>query len=274
MRMHGRVWNVAGNFHDWTKACGWRVALTWAVYGMMRKLGFQQPAGRIKIKPRDAIYPVIARLGGASDMSGIQQIFVENEYSCMRDIIPLDFILDLGANVGYSSAYFLSCFPNATVVAIEPSPDNFELCRQNLLPYGDRAKVVLGAIWSERSSLVISRGAFGDGREWATQVQESQGVEGEATVEGWDVRSLLHLVGGTQVDLLKCDIERSEIQLFGGNCSSWLAGVRNICIELHGPDCSQVFFNALKDYDYDFGRSGELTICRNLRPKQAFTIQY
>ncbi len=39
--------------------------------------------------------------------------------------------------------------------------------------------------------------------------------------------------------------------------------IRNICIELHGKGCEEVFFAALKDFDYKLGHSGELAICRN-----------
>jgi FkbM family methyltransferase len=174
--------------------------------------------------------------------------------------------LDLGANVGYSSAYLLSCFPNATVVAIEPDPDNLEVCRENLAAYGERAKVVRGGVWSKRARLKLSREA-GAGRDWAVQVRESTDTEDKATVEAWDVPSLLQLAGETQIDLLKCDIERSEIEVFGPTSAAWLSQVRNICIELHGPDCKQVFLDALKDFDYDITTFGELTICRNLHRK-------
>jgi hypothetical protein len=36
---------------------------------------------------------------------------------------------------------------------------------------------------------------------------------------------------------------------------------------LHGPDCKEVFLDALKDFDYDLGSSGELTVSWNLQPK-------
>jgi hypothetical protein len=71
------------------------------------------------------------------------------------------------------------------------------------------------------------------------------------------------------VDLLKVDIERSEIELFAKNTDSWLPRVKNICIELHGPDCEAAFFSALAPYDFEVSHSGELTICRDLRPKKS-----
>ena len=223
-------------------------------------LGAPEPASA-RIKTRHARYPVIARLGNSSDLKVFRQIFVNDEYACMRNISGA-FILDLGANVGFTSAYFLSRFPAAKVLAVEPDPGNFEQCRQNLAPYGDRAKVLLGAAWSTHSRLALSPGTLG---EWGIQVVEGEGQQ--ATVEAWDVPGLLQLAGEEQIDLLKVDIERSELQVFGRSSSSWLPRVRNICIELHGEDCKCVFFEALKEFEYDLECSGELTITKNLRPR-------
>jgi FkbM family methyltransferase len=246
------------------KSFGLRAAVTLVIDRALSALGFSQTT-ILRIKPRQAKYPVLARLGRSSDMSLFHEIFTFDEYACIRDISPARVILDLGANVGYSSAYLLSCFPTAKVVAVEPDPDNFELCRKNLAPYGDRAQVVLGAVWSKRCKLALSRGTFGDGREWATQVRESEGKDTEATVEAWDVPGLLHLAGGESIDLLKVDVERSELEIFSSSSSSWLPKVRNICIELHGDDCREVFLGALKEFEYDSGISRELMICRNLQ---------
>ena len=70
------------------------------------------------------------------------------------------------------------------------------------------------------------------------------------------------------MDLLKVDIERAELTVFGESAGSWLHRVRNICIELHGKDCEEVFFSALNDFDYELEHYGELTICRNLRARE------
>jgi hypothetical protein len=75
------------------------------------------------------------------------------------------------------------------------------------------------------------------------------------------------MTGEAQVDILKVDIERSELHLFCSNSSSWLPKVRNICIELHGADCTEVFIDSLRAFDYDLENTGELTVCRNLRLK-------
>jgi FkbM family methyltransferase len=264
--MLNRITRRLGVLQNWRTTAGWRAGLTFGAYRAKTALGFPEPS-TLQLKPRQTSYPVAARLSGSSDLDVFQQIFVIDEYSCVQDIPAPRLILDLGANVGYSSAYFLSKFPIVNVIAVEPDPSNFEMCRINLSPYGSRAQIVLGAAWSNRSKLVLSRGTFGDGREWASEVREIEENNEVATVEGWDIPSLLNLTKEQQIDLLKVDIEGSEVSIFGPSSSSWLPKVRNICIELHGPQCEKVFFDAMKNFEYDLGHCGELTVCRNLREK-------
>jgi FkbM family methyltransferase len=261
-----RIAQKLESLQKWRRSAGWRGALSVGVHRARRAFGLPEPS-TLRLRPRHAMHPVLARLGGSSDLDVFRQIFIFDEYSCVRDIHSPYLIFDLGANVGYSSAYLLSKFPTAAVVAVEPDPANFELCRKNLAPYGDRAQIVLGAAWSKRSKLALSRGTFGDGREWATEVKESQGNGDLAVVEGWDIPSLVRLTDKQQIDLLKVDIEGSEVQIFGANSSEWLPKVRNICIELHGRQCDEMFFSSLKDFEYELSHSGELTVCRNLRRK-------
>ncbi|MGA3010346.1 MAG: FkbM family methyltransferase [Terracidiphilus sp.] len=216
--------------------------------------------------PRQALHPLAMRLRHSSDMDAFSQIFIGEEYSALKNLENAVLVLDLGANVGYSSAWFLSCFPNARVVAVEPDPLNVEVCGVNLKPYGDRALLLHGAVWNECTTLCLSRGSYGDGRDWATQViRPSQDRVGD--VRAWDVGSLIDMAGVAKVDLLKVDIERAELAVFGETAKQWLFKVRNICIELHGPDCQGAFFNALGGFDYELEYSGELTICKNIRIK-------
>ena len=61
---------------------------------------------------RRLLYPVYARRG-SSDLAVFHQIFVSHEYRCLAGLTNPKLILDCGANVGYSAAYFLSRFQAA-----------------------------------------------------------------------------------------------------------------------------------------------------------------
>ena len=241
----------------WLLKAGWRAAVGWTVYRTKVALGIEVTT--LTLKPLGARFPVLVRLGDTSDMDVFAQIFMQQEYTCVTDLSNPHLILDLGANVGYTSAYFASRYPTANIIAVEPDPANFELCRRNLAPYGGRVTVLLGAVWPRRTKLRLSASRAG----WASQVHE---VSGCGEVEAWDIASLMELSGESAVDLLKCDIEGSEAQLFESNSQVWLRRVRNICIELHGDDCRKAFMSALRGFEYAISESGELTLCRDLRP--------
>ena len=77
----------------------------------------------IRLTSKLLMHPVYAR-AGTSDHQVFDQIFIEREYRCLDGLKNPQFILDCGANVGYSSAYFLSRFPDSFVVAVEPDALN------------------------------------------------------------------------------------------------------------------------------------------------------
>ena len=202
----------------------------------------------------------------SSDYDVLKQVFQEKEYSCVDDVTNVKVIIDCGANAGYASCYFLSQFPHAKIYAVEPDPDNVKMCRINTRPYSNRIKIFQSGIWSHQTGLVLSQEKYRDGREWAIQVREANQGENPDLI-ATDLSALIKEAGVNSVDILKIDIERSEIQVFSRNVESWLPKIKNIVIELHDEECELVFFNAMKDYDYERTQRGELTVCKNIRVK-------
>ena len=103
------------------------------------------------------------------------------------------------------------------------------------------------------------------GSEWIVRAREAELGE-TPDVEGIDMLSLLDMIPGGEVDLLKIDIERSEIMVFGHGTEAWLPRVRNITIELHDEQCETIFTKALEPYRYIASKLGELTFCQDIRP--------
>jgi FkbM family methyltransferase len=141
----------------------------------------------------------------SSDAKVFMQIFVEEEYSCLQGISSIDFIIDAGANVGYSSFYLLNLFPDAYIIAVEPDENNIEICRKNLLPYQSRVSVLESAIWSRKAGLIFSQEDYRDGRGWAIRVEEVKG-NGAPDLYATDIESILKDSGYPSIDLLKMDI--------------------------------------------------------------------
>ncbi len=207
-------------------------------------------------------FPLVCRYN-TTDRSVFAQVFIEREYACVDEMSELKFIIDCGANVGYTSAYFLTRFPNAQIIAIEPDERNFEVLKRNVMPYGNRVISLHAAVWSHKARLVVCRNQYRDGGEWSTQVRECRDGE-RPDVVGIDVGSLLADSPFEQIDLLKVDIEQAEAVVFSRNYESWIDRVRNFVIELHDEQCSEIFFHALPSGAFKFSRSGELTVAQRV----------
>jgi FkbM family methyltransferase len=229
-------------------------------------------AGRVPSPPRLETlklkgypYPFFFR-HGTSDVPVIRQIFLKEEYRVLRGEKNMGRIIDCGANIGCTAFYFLSNYPDSELIAIEPDEGNFRLLQKNLEPFGERARVLQAAVWSSDQRLRLDRGHFGDGKEWSYQVRMCRDDE-QADVTALSLETVLKQFNWERLDLLKIDVERAELELFTPGYEPWLSRTRNLAIELHGPDCEQVFLRAMAGYDYQVQQSGELTICRNIRAR-------
>jgi len=217
-----------------------------------------------QLQPEQILYPVILR-HHSSDNKVYWQVFISGEYSCLDNMKGVQLIIDCGAYVGYSSAYFLSRFPECQVIAVEPDPYNFELLQRNLAAYRDRVELINAAVWSCDTSLKLSTSKYRDGYEWTRQVIPANSGE-KAEIKGLGIESILNGSGFNRISLLKIDIEGSEAIVFSENTQSWLNKTDTIAIELHNDskfgNASQTFFSAISGHGFIVSRFDELTICR------------
>jgi FkbM family methyltransferase len=210
--------------------------------------------------PPISLHPLWMRLG-TSDVDVYRQVFLEREYACLDGIGDAKLIVDCGANVGFSAAYFLSRYKDAEVVAVEPDAANFDMLQRNTAPFGDRIRTLRAGIWSHNAGLSVR--SSGDGREWSFTVVETP--QGETPdIEGISLEDLLCRPGCAPIDILKMDIEGSEKIVFSNGHERWLPLVRNIVIELHGIDCEAAVDRALQGRSYIKEQvvAGKLTLYR------------
>lgn len=185
-------------------------------------------------------HPLECRFG-TSDREVFVQVFIRKSYGLAERMQDVRIILDLGANVGYASAYFLTLFPNARLIAVESDPANYAILCHNLQPFGSRVTAIHAAIWSHEVGLRVVTGA--DGEAWSSQVREC--AEGQdPDVRGLDMSTLMNENGVTAVDLLKVDVEGAEIVMFM-DATPWIEKIGTIMIELHGTSADAVFTNAM-----------------------------
>ncbi len=181
---------------------------------------------------------------GTTDLKCLKKVFVDREYRLPFDLSPR-LIVDAGANIGMATLYFAHHYPEAEIIAIEPESGNFEMLRRNCagLP---NVTLIQGALWPVNRPLEIENLT---GEAWTFRVAERLShANDSAVVPAITIADILKRVGATRIDLLKLDIEGSELQLFSTGAEQWIDQVQAIAIELHDrfrPGCARAFYSVL-----------------------------
>jgi FkbM family methyltransferase len=258
-----RLWELLGQYTHGLLKLGFHPTITLALIHLdrIRRRGVK---GHVSSPRSIAIrgYPHPIRLrAGTSDLFVAMQIFLKEEYRCVSEERGVEFIVDCGGNIGCSAIYLLNRYPNARLIAIEADEGNAKLCRENLAPYGERAKVLNAGIWPRDEDLKVES-QCGDGLEWSFQVRPCR--EGEsADIRAVSIHTLLRESPSGRIDLLKVDIEGAERELFSDpGAAAWLGRVRCLAIEIHNQECAAAFSRAIAPFGFRTMDSGELTIGR------------
>jgi len=212
-----------------------------------------------------AHYPLQVRKD-TSDPDVFGQVFIDREYAMLDDLKDVRFVVDCGAYVGYSAAYFLSRWPGCRLIAFEADWDNCRQLIRNVINYYD-AVWNRCAIWSHGDGVKLSGTRYRDGREWAIHVQDCEPGE-EPTTPSTDMSWLFAY---PRVDLLKMDIEGAEAVVFSAPDLSWIDRVDNLVIETHddscfGPGVSKLVADVMTQRGFNGSHHGELTMYRKGEP--------
>jgi FkbM family methyltransferase len=249
------------NFQRWIwrrwregRTIGWVAAL---------RLGTARPGHLARIRIRGHRHPLFFRPGG-SDWRVIEQVLIEREYECLAVIPNLEFIVDCGANIGCTTFHLLHRHPAARAIVIEPDEGNMAVCRRNLAAFGDRVIFIQAGVWSVAGDLVVERGTHRDGNEWSFQVRLARPGE-TAEVPAISIPEVVARAGFPHIDALKMDIEGSEAEVFRTGWEAWLPFVKNIAVELHGPECERVVNEAMASFRFERTQTRELTVFRNIQ---------
>jgi len=192
------------------------------------------------------------------DTESYNQIYVHEQYSCLKDIENVRTIVDLGAYIGLSALYLSELYPDAQVLALEADPQNFEIGKENIAKHNN-GNIWFGneAVWTHPQMVSLKRCE----RTWATRVDPKSSDEMVSTLT---MRQILSMTNRGEIDILKIDIEGTEKHIFKSDYEYWIDRTRNIAIELHDRADSDVFFEAMRGYNYIFSTFQELTVCKNI----------
>jgi len=181
----------------------------------------------------------------------LEEIYFNGEYD---GIIPLlgnnlRLIVDLGSNIGISVRYWNSHFPSSNIIAIEPDSENAGICMQNVKSVGISDQVILKVACIGSHARTVNLANSDDG-EWALHMEEVSKFSNRK-VNCITMESVLeNIPNSEQIDILKCDIEGAEQELFK-SCATWINRINNIIIELHPPYSVPAF---IKDYKNNGGK--------------------
>jgi FkbM family methyltransferase len=239
---------------------------------------------RLRIQARDGPFKTTVLLRRTtSDVRTFEQIFAYNSFNLRhlprwnqistaydkRDLNYKPLILDLGANIGLASLYFAKNWPDAEIVAVEPSTDNYQLMLQNVSALKN-LHPIQAAVACEDGAVLITNP---EAEAWAYRTETAhEGATG--TVPAISIDSIMNMPqnsGRFRPFIAKIDIEGFESNLFSKN-TDWVASFPIIIIELHDwmvgkNGSSRAFLQTIAKYDRDFFFRGEnvYSVSRDLK---------
>lgn len=165
----------------------------------------------------------------APTLYSYHDLLTVNEVFCRQDYSGGDFrvVLDIGANIGLSSLYFLTRNSAAKCYLYEPVPGNVDKISQNLAAFRDRYVVSQSAV-SDKGG-VFDFGIEPTGRYGSL----ARTLEGNIQVECQDINAVLEqiLAWEERIDLLKLDIEGVEEAVIAAISPEYFPKIRQVVYE-------------------------------------------
>lgn len=195
-------------------------------------------------------YPILIRPGTQDVVTVIDNV-IREEYGQFTSVRAPKWMIDAGAYIGDTASYFLSRFPELKVVALEPNPPSYEMAKQNLKPYGERAILLKKGLFSNEEILHFSGGGTGASIGNA-------GFEIHCTT----VLSLLNMYSIPRLDILKMDIEGAEENVFASNPEAWLKRIDLLILEIHGDHIKKLVSKVLRNNGFTMKQYRSIWYCR------------
>lgn len=203
-----------------------------------------------ELKVKGLKHPIYFRCIRA-DMQSFVNTFIDPYLDKKPYLEDTKFVIDAGANIGYTAVLFANWWPEATIVSIEPDGENYELTLKNTSAYKN-ISVLNGGLWNKEVKLKIEAGQE-DGFVVREITDTTSEVKPENLTTGISIDQLLKKHNASQIDFLKMNIEGSEKEIFSENYQNWLPKTKAMLIELHdgkNPGCSNAVFSATNKFDF------------------------
>jgi FkbM family methyltransferase len=164
----------------------------------------------------------------AGDLFVLYEVLAFNAYQIAPSLLSTDkvrVIIDCGANIGITSLFLAARYPGATILSVEPHPENFALLKTNVAEVPRILPIRACVTGTHRNAVRSTADQAAYGNRIAT---DANGV----WVPAITIEELCKRNGIEKIDLLKLDIEGAEKQVLENG--TFLARTEYIIVELHG----------------------------------------
>ena len=187
---------------------------------------------------KNLVHPIFLR-PGTRDAATVMNNIIREEYGQVKARKESTWMIDAGAYIGDTAAYFLSNYPGLNVIALEPGEESHTMAARNLKDYGSR-------------SILLKKGLYS-----ADQVCRFDGNNTGAGISGsgYEIKcislpTLIQIYSIPRIDILKMDIEGAEEQVFLENPASWLRLTDLLLIEIHKPHILGLISTVLRENNF------------------------
>ena len=174
----------------------------------------------------------------SSDMMLIYEILLKSkykrEYYFPEELKP-KVIFDIGGNIGITSIYLASLFPEALIYAFEPLKENFEILKKNTIQFKN-IEVFNFGLGAKNGSFKLYLSDDKENYGGVSFYSEGEGNMSEpyTECEVKNVNDVIQDLGITAVDLIKIDTEGAEYDILTSFKHEFLKKTSWITGELHG----------------------------------------
>ena len=185
--------------------------------------------GEVRLKT--ATHDLLLR-SGTSDFFAFREIFLQDCYGLAALPSRLGTVVDLGANVGLFTCAIQD--RARRVIAVEPVAAHFRQAHKNIVKNGGDGAGLLRLAVAGQSDQEIAihvddrtAGASSLFRSFCKSSREHE------TVRTTSLPDLLESTGCGEIDLLKCDVEGAEYEIFSNTPLPVLRRIRRLVMEVH-----------------------------------------
>ncbi|WP_075087181.1 FkbM family methyltransferase [Verrucomicrobium spinosum] len=181
----------------------------------------------------------------------MDEVFISREYAAPTAAAP-EYIIDAGANIGLTAIFYAITFPEATIIAIEPADENWDLLQRNASAY-PKIKPALAALWPTKTRVNIANPSDASVSFFCSE------TTGAGTVQTVTVPELMEQHEMPHIDILKVDVEGAEKAIFSA-AAPWIRKVRQFAIEFHDrkvPGCRASFEAVVSAAESECFRKGQ-----------------